>query len=110
MIERDLAIIGITIKDSPETTSSTEVAHPRETGMTTSVIQFKQFTTVILVSLLFMTMRQHKQKIDKSITNNFSDDKCNNTYRTSDWVPKTKIKKTEKNKPKGIWQLQIDSE
>ena len=42
--ERDLATIGLKIKDSPETTSSTELAHPREIGLTTSVIQLKQLT------------------------------------------------------------------
>ena len=42
--ERDLATIGLKTKDSPETTSSTELAHPREIGLTTSVIQLKQLT------------------------------------------------------------------
>ena len=42
--ERDLATIGLKIKDSPETTNSTELAHPREIGLTRSVIQLKQLT------------------------------------------------------------------
>ena len=36
--ERDLATIGLRTKDSPETTNRTELAHPREIGLTTSVI------------------------------------------------------------------------
>ena len=36
--------MGLTTKDSPETTNSTELAHPREIGLTTSVIQLKQLT------------------------------------------------------------------
>ena len=42
--ERDLATIGLKIKDSPETTNSTELAHPREIGLTRSVIQLEQLT------------------------------------------------------------------
>jgi hypothetical protein len=42
--ERDLAAIGLTTKDSPETTNSTELAHPREIGLTRSVIQLEQLT------------------------------------------------------------------
>ena len=32
MSERDLAAIGLTTKDSPETTNRTELAHAREIG------------------------------------------------------------------------------
>ena len=42
--ERDLATIGLTTKDPPETTNSTELAHPREIGLTRSVIQLKELT------------------------------------------------------------------
>ena len=49
--ERDLAAIGLTTKDSPEITNSTELAHPRETGLTTRVIQLKELASVTLVSL-----------------------------------------------------------
>ena len=49
--ERDLAAIGLTTKHSPETTNSTELAHPREIGLTTRVIQLKQLASVTLVSL-----------------------------------------------------------
>ena len=44
MSERDLAAIGLTTKDSSETTNSTELAHPRDIGLTTRVIQLKQLT------------------------------------------------------------------
>ena len=94
--ERDLATIELLTKDSPETTSSTKLAYAREIGLTTRVIQLKQLTTVSLVSLQLlqlMTMmttqtqlqkQADKQKINKSTTNKFSDDKCNNKYRTSE--------------------------
>ena len=45
--ERDLAAIGLSHKDSAETTNSTELAHPREVWLTTSVVQFKQLTDSI---------------------------------------------------------------
>ena len=40
-----------------------------------------------------ITAAQTKQKINKSTTNNISDDKCNNTYRTTERFTKTKNKK-----------------
>ena len=92
--ERDLTTIGLKIKDSPETTNSTELAHPREIGLTRSVIQLKQLTSVTSVSLTATathdngdntnTAAQTKQKINKSTTSNFSDGKCSNKHKTSE--------------------------
>ena len=91
--ERDLAIIGLKIKDSPETTNSTELAHAREIGLTTSVIQLKQLTDFSDLGVTATATHdngdntntaaaQRKQKLNKSTTSNSSDDKCNKKFRT----------------------------
>ena len=88
--ERDLATIGLKIKDSPETTNSTELAHPREIGLTRSVIQLEQLTDNSDLGVTTATAAAHdnddktKQKINKSTTSSFSDDKCKNKYSTSE--------------------------
>ena len=45
-----------------------------------------------------------KQKINKSTANNFSDDKCNSKYRTSEWVTKTNNKKQKTKRHTAVTQ------
>ena len=52
------------------------------------------------------TAAQRKQKLNKSTTSNFSDDKCNNKHRTSERVSEKK-KNQKTKKQRGTQQLQI---
>ena len=60
--ERDLATIGLTVKTLLRQQTAHRLAHVREIGLTTRVIQLKQLTSVTLVSLLLLMTMRNKTK------------------------------------------------